>query len=345
MPTRRFFLTFLSPALAQLAVLPLPTNISASPGCLLLSPNFSFSPQGAGAADAVLAGALSRALRTLATIGARGESVQPCAPDSTLSSLTVDVASARASPFPALGDNESYQLFVAAGDASLLSAPTVWGALRGLETLTQLVSADRAPDGAAPRMVVPAATVSISDSPRFSHRGLMIDTGRAFLPVPLILAALDAMAYVKLNVLHWHLTDDQAFPGPQSDAYPQLTLGAMQAPSRTHVYSKADVSSVVEAAAARGIRVVPEFDVPGHTRSWFAGYPFLRSNCSRSDEFGAPMDPTLNSTYDLLEGLFAEMQASFPDSFFHIGGDEVVRLDANHPCAPKTNPNPKPRTP
>ena len=306
-------------------MLPLPTNFSYGAGCLRLLPSFSFSPTGAGGTDAALAAALSRAQRTLASMGARGESVQPCAPaaGSTLSSLIVAVDSARASPYPALGDDESYALFLAAGDASALRARTVWGALRGLETLTQLVSADRAPDAAGPRLVVPAAWVNVSDRPRFSHRGLMIDTGRAFLPVPLILATLDAMASVKLNVLHWHCTDDQAFP-VESVAFPNLTAaGAQQAPSRTHVYSKADVASVVEAAAMRGIRVVPEFDVPGHSSSWFAGYPLLASNCSRSDEFGVPMDPTLNTTYDLLQGLFAEMRAAFPNDFFHIGGDEV----------------------
>jgi hexosaminidase len=311
-------------ASAQLAVLPLPNYLISTPGCLLLSPSLSFIPTGAGGNDATLSAALSRARRTIATIGTRGESVQPCTPeaDSTISSLTVSVGSALASPYPALGDDESYALHVSAGGASMLSAPTVWGALRGLETLTQLVSADRAPDSASPRLVIPAAWVNASDSPRFSHRGLMIDTGRAFLPVPLILATLDAMSYVKLNVLHWHISDDQAFPA-QSTTYPNLVAGAMQAPSLTHTYSKADMTTVVEAAAARGIRVVAEFDIPGHTKSWFVGYPFLRSNCTTAGGFGAPMDPTLDSTYTFIAGLLTEMQAAFPDNFFHIGGDEV----------------------
>jgi hexosaminidase len=118
--------------------------------------------------------------------------------------------------------------------------------------------------------VLPAASVRVEDAPRFPHRGLMIDTGRAFLPLPVILAALDAMSYVKMNALHWHLVDDQAFP-VVSSAWPNLTAGAMQAPSLSHTYSKADVAAVVEAATARGIRVIPEFDVPGHTASWFKG--------------------------------------------------------------------------
>ena len=322
-------LTLLLPliACAQLNVLPLPTTLTSEPGCLILSPSLSFLPTGPAATDPYLLAAFARFTAALASHARRGESVQPCpAPPAgpPLASIAVAVAAPRAAPHPALGDDESYALSLAPGAASTLTAPTVWGAMRALETLSQLVSAEGAPDAAPPppRLLIPAGAVRVQDAPRFGHRGLMIDTGRAFLPLPTLLATLDAMAAVKLNVLHWHGSDDQAFP-LQSDVWPHLTLGAMQAPSRTHTYSAADVAAVVAAASARGIRVMAELDVPGHSTSWFAGYPALRTQCQDTGEFGAPMDPTLNSTYDFLAALFREVGERFPDAWQHVGGDEV----------------------
>jgi hexosaminidase len=153
----------------------------------------------------------------------------------------------------------------------------------------------------------------------------MIDTGRAFMPLSLIMATLDAMSYTKLNVLHWHVSDDQSFP-MSSTAWPNLTAGAFQAPSASHTYSRSDVLAVISAAAERGIRVLPEFDVPGHSTSWFSGYPDLATACDCPDcgaTFSKPMDPTRESTYDFLAAFFADMTNVFPDAYFHIGGDEV----------------------
>ena len=325
LPLLRFTLLPLIAATAQLHVLPLPNSLTSTPGCLIIPDSFALLPSGPAASDPLLLAALQRAKRTLSSLPSRGEAVQPvCVPTGTLPAVTVLVDAPRAPPHPALGDDEAYILHLAAAPLpSVLRAATVWGALRGLETLTQLVAGDAASDAVPPpRRVLPAGSVNISDAPRFSHRGLMVDTGRSFLPVPTLLATLDAMAAVKLNVLHWHLVDDEAFP-VESDVWPNLTAGAMQAPSRTHVYSRADVAAVVDAATARGIRVMPEFDVPGHTTSWFAGYPALRTQCQAAGEFSAPMNPTLNSTYDFLAALFEEQQARFPDAFFGVGGDEV----------------------
>lgn len=318
-------------AQAPLLVLPLPLSLESTPGCLLLPTSFYITTGGAGGDDALLAGAVSRASATVLSAGARGESVlsaaalAACAASSpALASLVVTVATPRVEPYPSLGDDESYSLRLGGGEPiGSLDAASVWGALRGLETFSQLVASDAA--GAAARsLYIPAARVAVSDAPRFAHRGLMLDTGRAFLPLPVIFAALDAMAYAKLNVLHWHISDDQAFP-LASAVWPELTRGAMQAPATSHVYSAADVRAVVAAAQARGIRVLPELDVPGHATSWFAGYPSLATECTlpAGSAFTKPMDPTLNSTYDFLAALFGEVRAAFPDRFLHIGGDEV----------------------
>ena len=314
---------------AQLAVLPLPRSLASTPGCLRLAEGFAITAAGGGggSSDSLLAGAMARASSVVATAGARGESVLPAAcaapADGSLAALRVGVASPRSAPFPAAGDDESYALHLSGAGGATLEAQTVWGAMRGLETFTQLVSAAAAGASVA-QLFVPAATVDVNDEPRWTHRGLMLDTGRAFLPVSVINASLDAMSYLKLNVLHWHISDDQAFP-LSSSTWPNLTMGAMQAPATSHVYSAADVRGVVLAAQARGIRVVPELDVPGHATSWFFGYPSLRTDCELppTSEFSKPMDPTRDGTYSFLGALFDELHGVFPDELFHVGGDEV----------------------
>ena len=154
-----------------------------------------------------------------------------------------------------------------ASDASAtLSASTVYGALRGLETLSQLVSFDfdtRAYE-------ISGAPWAIKDAPRFQHRGLMVDTARHFLPLATLRRAVDSMAYAKLNVLHWHMVDTQSFPFEVAAAPELWTEGAFSAGER---YLQEDVSALVEYARARGIRVVVEFDVPGHAASWCKGRP------------------------------------------------------------------------
>jgi hexosaminidase len=187
--------------------------------------------------------------------------------------------------------------------------------MHGLETLQQLVQSD------ATGYFVPA--VSIRDVPRFRWRGLMIDCGRHFIPVDALKRTLDGMASVKLNVFHWHLSEDQGFR-MESRAFPRLTeLG-----SDGLFYTQEQAREIVVYARERGIRVVPEFDMPGHTSAWFVGYPDLASAAGSfhiEREFGVfdpVMDPTRESTYKFLDTFIGEMAAIFPDHFMHIGGDE-----------------------
>jgi hexosaminidase len=218
-------------------------------------------------------------------------------------------------PGPALGEDESYTLDVAASGARI-EAPRVAGARHGLATLAQLVV-----PGASG---FEAPAVHIEDRPRFPWRGLMMDVSRHWMPVAVVRRNLDAMAAVKLNVLHWHLSDDQGFR-VESKKYPKLQeLG-----SDGHYYTQDELRAVVAYARDRGIRVVPEFDIPGHTLSWFPGYPELTNlpgpfAIGRTwGIFDPVMDPTREFTYELLDGFIGEMAAIFPDPFFHIGGDEV----------------------
>ncbi len=210
--------------------------------------------------------------------------------------------------------DESYILDVDATHATL-TAKTDIGALRGMETLLQLVCASG--DGYA----IPA--VHIEDAPRFPWRGLMIDSGRHFMPVPVLLRTLDAMASVKLNVFHWHLSEDQGFR-LESKVYPRLhEMG-----SNGQFYTQDQAREVVAYASARGIRVVPEFDVPGHTQSWLVGHPELGSALGPfvlDPEFGISddaLDPSREFTFEFLDSFFAEMAVLFPDPYLHTGGDE-----------------------
>jgi hexosaminidase len=236
----------------------------------------------------------------------------------------LEVQSGRASKLPPeLGEDESYKLTVTSSQA-LLSAPTTLGVMRGLQTFLQL--AEVTPHGFA----VPA--VVINDKPRFPWRGLMIDSSRHFMPLKVIKRNLDGMAAVKLNVLHWHLSDDQGFR-IESKHFPRL----QEMGSDGLYYTQDQVRDIIAYAADRGIRVVPEFDMPGHSLSWFVGYPDLASGPGpfsvgrRWGIFNPAMDPTRNSTYKFLDKFIGEMAKLFPDRFFHIGGDEVngKQWDAN----------------
>jgi hexosaminidase len=213
------------------------------------------------------------------------------------------------------GENEAYQLDVTP-EGARLSVKSATGALRGMETFAQLVT--RGAEG----FEVPA--VHIEDRPRYPWRGLMLDAARHWMPVAVVKRNLDAMAAVKLNVFHWHLADDQGFR-VESKRWPRLhEMG-----SDGNFYTQSEIRDVVAYARERGIRVVPEFDVPGHATSWLVAYPELGSAPGpyrierRWGIFEPVMDPTREETYQFLDAFFGEMVALFPDRYFHIGGDEV----------------------
>jgi len=288
-------------------LMPMPARLSVGSGKLIM--NAGFSVRIAGYSDRRLQAAAAR----LETRVSRqtGIPLQRAAKD-----VLIVECQARGAEYPALSDDESYRLDVTESFARL-RAPTVTGALRGMETFSQLIAAD------AESFYVPV--LQIEDRPRFPWRGLMLDVSRHWMPLPVIERNLDAMAAVKLNVFHWHLADDQGFR-VESKLFPKLQgLG-----SDGNFYSQDEVRRVVAYARDRGIRVVPEFDMPGHTSSWFVGYPELASapgpyRIERNWGIFEPvMDPTREEVYKFLDSLLGEMTGLFPDPFFHIGGDEVL---------------------
>ena len=212
-------------------------------------------------------------------------------------------------------DDESYLLIVKE-DKIKIHAKSDTGALRALETLLQLVSHNE--------NNYFFQGVTIQDAPRFVWRGLMIDVSRHFQPISVLKRNLDAMASVKLNVFHWHLTDDQGFR-VESKVYPRLQEIAADG----LFYTQEQIKDVVAYASNLGIRVIPEFDIPGHASAILAAYPELGSKDDydyKVERFSGVFDPTLdpskNVTYLFLETLFREVAPLFPDEYFHIGGDE-----------------------
>jgi hexosaminidase len=207
---------------------------------------------------------------------------------------------------PKFGEDESYHLAISTTDVEL-TASNPLGVLRGLQTFLQLVRINEKGFG------VPVVT--IDDAPRFPWRGLLIDSGHRFVPITAVKRNLDGMEAVKLNVFHWRFADDQGFH-IESKQFPLLQEKA----SGGLYYSQDEVREIVAYARDRGIRVIPEFDMPCHTKSWFQGYPELSGGKDPSQS--SAMDPSRESTYKFLDGFIGEMAALFPDSYFHTGGDE-----------------------
>ncbi|KAF3453205.1 hypothetical protein FNV43_RR03644 [Rhamnella rubrinervis] len=162
---------------------------------------------------------------------------------------------------------------------------------------------------------VPLVPWTIIDQPRFSYRGLLIDTSRHYLPLLVIKHVIDSMTYSKLNVLHWHIVDTQSFP-LEIPSYPKLWNGAYSATER---YTIEDAKEIVSYAQRRGINVLPEIDVPGHALSWGVGYPSLwpSKTCQQ------PLDVSNEFTFKVIDGILSDFSKIFKFKFVHLGGDEV----------------------
>lgn len=243
------------------------------------------------------------------------ESIYGIAADGKGILLEIDCREKTDGEIPRFADDESYRLEIDKQIA--LSANTQFGINHGLETILQLVKQEE--NG----VVLPK--LKIEDKPRFPWRGLMLDVCRHWMPKEVVLRTIDAMAAVKMNVFHLHLSEDQGFR-VESKVFPKLhEIG-----SNGKYYTQDDIREIVAYAVERGIRIVPEFDVPGHSKSWQIAYPELSTtggDLSFSNEegelFSPPMDPTKEQVYEFLDKFIAEMVTLFPDEYFHIGGDEV----------------------
>ena len=313
--------TLIHPAAAQnassISLMPVPAHVTPGQGQFLIDGSFGIAFEGHTEPRLTRAG--QRFLDTLSS-----ETGIPLWREAQFNQAKLTVHTTGPSDaVQHFDEDESYHLEVSP-DHIELSAANPLGVMHGLQTLLQLVRTTR--EGFA----VPAVT--IDDKPRFPWRGLMIDSGRHFMPIPVIERNLDGMEAVKLNVFHWHLSEDQGFRA-ESKVYPKL----QQKGSDGLFYTQEEIRHVIEYARDRGIRVVPEFDMPCHTTSWFVGYPELASGkgpyqlARRWGIMDAAMDPTRETTYRFIDRFIGEMAGLFPDAYFHIGGDECngKEWDAN----------------
>ncbi len=300
-----------------LPMMPLPAHATQGSGAFALDPGFQIDFEGYQEPR------LERASQRFMVNLSRETGILHFPPATPMQHRFTIKTEGPSAPVQRLGEDESYHLQISS-DGVVLSAPNPLGIMHGLQSFLQLVKTT--PQG----FVVDA--VVIDDKPRFPWRGLMLDSGRHFMPIETVHQTLDGMEAVKMNVFHWHLSEDQGFR-VESKTYPLLT----EKGSNGLYYTQAEVREVIQYARDRGIRVVPEFDMPGHASSWFVGYPNLASGKgpyhiqTTWGIFDPAMDPTRESTYEFLDKFIAEMTALFPDAYFHIGGDECngKEWDAN----------------
>jgi hexosaminidase len=293
-----------------LNLMPLPANVQPGTGSLKVDSTFSVTFT--GYTEPRLERAGERFLRQLARQSGLPLALKPLKTAKATLVIQTDHAGKE---IQEVGEDESYILDVSTASARL-RASTPLGTMHGLQTFLQLV--DVSPDGFA------APVVTIQDKPRFPWRGLMLDSARHFIPLEVIRRNLDGMEAVKMNVFHWHLSENQGFRA-ESRKFPKLH----ESGSDSLYYSQDEIRDLIAYARDRGIRVVPEFDMPGHSTAWFVGHPELASGKGpyeierRWGIFDPAMDPTSEKVYKFLDDFIGEMARIFPDHYFHIGGDEV----------------------
>ena len=209
---------------------------------------------------------------------------------------------------------EGYKLTVAK-DGITVEAADESGAVWALTTVTELTAEGEA-----------LPIVTIEDAPHYGHRGLSLDCSRHFFTADEVKKVIDQMTRVKLNVLHWHLVDDQGW------RIECKTLPLLHETTGTY-YTQEEIRSVIEYARVRGMEIIPEIDMPGHTRSMIAAYPHLSCFGEKTElcQFGGIFEkilcPGKDETFEFIEKLLTEVCALFPDDRFHIGGDEAPKTE------------------
>ncbi|KAI3444915.1 hypothetical protein Pfo_001580 [Paulownia fortunei] len=293
------------------------------PQAIALSPKFTIFAPG----HRYLTPAVHRYLRQILTEHHRPLVTPPLNLTSAppLTALTITISDA-AAPLTH-GVNESYSLTIpCAGGGAVLKAETAWGAMRGVETFSQLVYSK-------PSRV--ACGLYISDVPLFMHRGIMLDTSRNYYGVEDLLRLIRAISMNKLNVFHWHITDSHSFPLVVPSEPEMAAKGAYGEEMK---YTAADVKRVVEYGMEHGVRVVPEIDMPAHTGSWAEAYPEIVTCANKfwwpaeaewADRLAAEpgtgqLNPLNPKTYQVVKNVVHDVVSMFPDQFYHAGADEIT---------------------
>lgn len=324
---------------AQPAIVPRPAKIELQTGEFLLTPATAIvvmePTADARAVADYLAERLAEQTGSRPDVGESKAVLPDPPPDRILLTTVADAA---------LGD-EGYQLTVTA-HAVTLRAPQARGLFRGVQTLRQLLSSETVnpqADGPAKAAQWLLPCVTISDMPRYRWRGMLLDCGRHFMPKEFVKRYIDLLAYHKMNVFHWHLTEDQGWR-IEIKKYPKLTeIGAWRKATRDSeqprdaqgryggFYTQDDIREIVAYAKGRHITVVPEIELPGHCRAALASYPEL--GCTGGPyqvrtEWGVEDDVYCagnEKTFEFLQDVLGEALELFPSEFIHIGGDEVPK--------------------
>lgn len=288
---------------------PQPQQYSLGQNTITIDPNFHFLlPQ----PSTFLLQAINRYENLLSSSSSDGTN--------NLKECIVNVAILNDNEYPTLQMNvdESYSIVLSDDLTCQINSQTVWGALHAFETFSQLFSRDN-----KGLVYTTFAPVSVSDNSRFTHRGVLIDSSRHYLPIDDLKSFIDTLPMNKFNVLHWHMVDAQSFPVDTPSA-PNMIQGAY---SSSHVYSMSDIELLTQYAADRGVRILPEIDIPGHAASWRYGYPEIMSDCFEKYYYNInnfALDPTKDETYNIVDLVLRDIITTMTDNYIHLGGDEVV---------------------
>ncbi|KAK1559277.1 hypothetical protein Q3G72_012727 [Acer saccharum] len=293
---------------------PMPVSVSYGHQSVFMSKDFKLKTEGSNYKDAscILKDGFSRFLDVVSLAHVIEGDFSKFNASTILQGLNVVISSQ--DDELQYGVDESYKLLVPSPQNPALAhleAKTVYGALHGLQTFSQLCQFNF-----SSRVIEVSKTPwTITDQPRFSFRGLLIDTSRHYQPLPTLKKVIDSMAYAKLNVFHWHIVDTQSFP-LEIPSYPKLWDGAYSIQER---YTVADAAEIVRYAQRRGINVLAELDVPGHALSWGRGYPSLWP----SKDCQQPLDVSNEFSFKVIDGILSDFSKIFKFKFVHLGGDEV----------------------
>ena len=236
------------------------------------------------------------------------------------------------------------EYYISTSSSSIdISSPSEIGAMHAIVTLKQLFSLslkneERHKQTNSSNLVIPK--VSIEDYPEFSHRGLLLDCSRHFFSVETIKKYIDLLSFYKMNVLHWHLTEDQGWR-VQIDKYPELTKkGAWRKDKKGNLYggfySKKEIKDIVSYAAKRHVTIIPEIELPGHSQAAIASYPWLSCMEKKIDvanDWGVFKEiycAGKDSVFVFLENVLNEVMELFPSKYIHIGGDEAPKIRWNN---------------
>ena len=288
--------------------------------CFALPPTFAIVASNATPLTDVLSSAIDRYTAIINTQYAPSAAIPPSTP--LLPRVTVSVASSDATL--RFGVDESYTLTIAAPEGTLVAA-TVWGALRGLETLSQLArhTWTSSTGGGLNASFNEICAATVVDAPRFPYRGLMIDTSRHFMPVSVVKQVMELMSYLKMNSLRLHLIDETSW----SYYVPELPIITnTSAFSPLHVYYPEDLAELVAFGRLRGIIVWPEVDFPSHSQGLLASIPEMGCLTPGPNAYRQYIDPTYPELWPTMDKIFGVLNAIFPPEYpFHMGGDEVSR--------------------